>query len=151
MNLDSSEPMSLVFARRKLHLPVRRQRGGLYRDISLGAMSKVVTAGVLLVFAALLGSLGLYWEIGPVRDGPQDVVADVVQLIAIILGAVSAVRLSGIESRPLSKRVAVAGLAFGLMPYVLLLGVPGYVFNAAFLLVALSSAMAIWRFPGREI
>jgi hypothetical protein len=109
-------------------------------------MSKVVTAGVLLVFAAFLGSLGLYWEIGPVRDGPQDVVADIVQLIAIMLGAVGALMLTGIESRPISKRVAVTGLAFSLMPYVLLLGVPGYVFNAAFLLAALSSAIAICGF-----
>jgi hypothetical protein len=114
-------------------------------------MSRLVKAYGLLVFAAFLGSVGLYWEIGPVRDGPQEVVAGALQLIAIVLGAVGAVMLTGIESKPLSTRVGLVSLALGLLPYVLVFGVPGYVFNAGFLLAALSSAVAIWRFPSREM
>jgi hypothetical protein len=119
-------------------------------DMNSGGVSRVVKAGALLTVAALLGALGVYWEITPSHDGsPQDIVADAVQLVAIVLAAVGAVRLAAIESRPLSTRVVVMGLALGLVPYVLLIDVPGYVFNAGFLLATLSSAIAIWRIPSK--
>jgi hypothetical protein len=67
----------------------------------------------------------------------------VVGLGAIFFGGFGGFMLLGIESKPLSTRVALIGLALGLIPYFLLFGRPGYALNAVFLVAALSSGLAI--------
>jgi hypothetical protein len=64
-------------------------------------------------------------------------------MAAIFFGGFGAFMLLGIESRQLSTRVALIGLAPGLIPYFLLVGRPGYALNAAFLVAALSSGLAV--------
>ena len=52
--------------------------------------------------------------------------------------------LLAIDSRPLGRRTLIAGLLLGLLPYALLLGLPGFAVNAAFLLVAGCSGLGLW-------
>jgi hypothetical protein len=93
----------------------------------------------------------LYSEVAPYRDGsPQYIFSFAISPVALILAWWSRSKLWDIDSRPLSTRVVAISLAMGVLPYVLLFGSPGYVFNAGFLLAALSSCLAVLRFPASE-
>jgi hypothetical protein len=117
----------------------------------LGSVSKLVKGSILLMFAALLGALAWYGEVAPHRDGsPQYIVSFAISPVAIIFAWWGCSKLADIDSRRLSTRVVALSLPWGVMPYVLLLGSPGYVFNLGFLLAAMSSGLAILRFPSSE-
>jgi hypothetical protein len=87
----------------------------------------------------------------PSRDGPQELAGSVLELIAICLAGAAAVMLMAMQSRQLTKKVVVAGIVLAVVPYPLLLGSPGYVFNAVFLVAAVSSAVALWRYPNMKV
>ena len=112
-----------------------------------GGIPELVAACVLLSIATGLGSFALYASQvegeGGSRIGPQ-LGALVLGAGAILSGWFGGEMLLGIESKQLSRRVAVGGLVLGLLPYALVLGRPGYAFNAAFLVAALASLLAIF-------
>lgn len=62
---------------------------------------------------------------------------------AIFFGGFGSLMLLAIESKPLSTKVATTSLVFSLIPFALLVGISGLAVNAAFLVAALSSALAI--------
>jgi hypothetical protein len=96
---------------------------------------KALKPCLFLVTAMVLGALALHWEITPVqRDGESVVyaVTPVMGLAAITTAWWSASKLASVESKPLSTTIGLIGLVFGLVPYVLLLGVAGFVFNGGF-------------------
>jgi hypothetical protein len=114
-----------------------------------GSMSRLIRAGVLLTAATLLGAWALYWEVTPVtRDGEavKYMVTPVMFLVAIVLAWWGSAKLAAVERRQLTTKMVFMSLALGLVPYSLLLGVPGYVFNLGFLLAAVNSALAARRF-----
>jgi hypothetical protein len=76
-------------------------------------------------------------------------VTPVMFLVAIVLAWWGSAKWAAVERRPLTTKIGLMSLALGLMPYSLLLGVPGYVFNLGFLLAAVNSARAARRLVNR--
>jgi hypothetical protein len=114
-------------------------------------MPKLVKGSILLTFATLLGAFAWYSEVAPHSDGSlQYIFSFVFNPIALIFAWWGCSKLRDIDSRPLSTRVVAISLVLGVLPYVLLLGSTGYVFNAGFLLAALGSILAILRFPSNQ-
>jgi hypothetical protein len=107
-----------------------------------GGTPELVTGGILLAIAAALGSFGLYAAQAG-GEGGAGIAASVLAIGAFFFGGFGRFMLLGIDSKRLSTRVALLGLALGLIPYFLLFGRPGYALNAVFLVAALSSGLAI--------
>jgi hypothetical protein len=107
-----------------------------------GGTPELVTGSVLLAIAAALLSFALYANQAG-GEGGAGIGARLLALGAFFFGGVGGFMLLGIDSKQLSTRVALVGLALGLIPYFLLFGSPGHALNAAFLIAALASGLAI--------
>jgi hypothetical protein len=107
-----------------------------------GGAPELVTGGILLAIGAALLSFALY-AIEAGGEGGVGIAASVLGTGALFFGGFGGFMLLGIDSKQLSMKIGLIGLALGLIPYFLLIGRPGYALNAAFLVAALSSGLAM--------
>jgi len=120
----------------------------MHRTYRPGGVPELVLGVIAFAAAGLFGSFALYvWE--RARDGSPDgslgpyvaflFLAPVSALFALF-GAIS---LLNIESKALSRKTGAVALLLGLVPFTLGFGTPGFAFNAALLLIALTSWLAV--------